>query len=107
MRTKELLVHCYCERNDDVWLAFCLDFTLVAQAETLDEAMRKLDSQIREYLHDATIGDDRPHAKYLLTRRAPLAYWLKFWLTYAQQRWHNSGRRRSIFEPLPMIPALC
>lgn len=109
MRPKDLLLHLYYERDGDAWLAFCLDFTLVAQAPTADEAGKRLDSQIREYLHDAMVGDDREHANYLLRRRAPLTYWLKFYFTLFRQhaRHRASQRRKSAVEAVPLVAAIC
>lgn len=107
MQPNDLLLHCYFERDDGVWLAFCLDFTLVAQADTFDEAQRKLEAQIREYVMDATVGEDRKHAAYLLRRRAPLKYWAKFWFTMWRQNRRISKRRKSLVEPVPLVPAMC
>lgn len=107
MQPKDLLIHCYFERDGDEWLAFCLDFTLVAQARTMEEANQKLLSQIREYVHDATVGEDRQHAGYLLRRRAPVKYWLKFYFTLWQQHRRAIRRRKSSVEPVPMVPAYC
>lgn len=111
MKTKDLLLHCYFEKDGDQWIAFCLDFTLVAQAATIKEADEKLRLQIAEYVHDATVGADRQHAAYLLRRRAPLKYWFRFYVTlYRQHRHHTmmaSKRRKAAMEPLPLAPVAC
>lgn len=109
MKSNDLLLHLYFERDGDQWLAFCLDFTLVAQASSLEEADQKLMSQVRDYLHDATVGEDRAHAKYLLQRRASAPYWAKFyWTLFRQWMRHAtmaSRIRKAEVQPLPMIPS--
>jgi len=108
---QHLLVRCYAKREGGLWVAFCVDFTLAAQADTLDEAKRKLDGQIREYVHDALIGADRAHAGQLLTRRAPLSFWLEYWLIragFALKKRFRPDRQGHAFpfnEILPVIPA--
>ncbi|MES5814431.1 hypothetical protein [Pseudoxanthomonas sp. Soil82] len=111
MKPKELLIACYFERAGDQWLGFCLDYSLVAQADTLANAKDKLEEQIREYVYDATVGQDREHAGYLLRRRAPLKYWLKFYVTlYRQYRNHVaqvSKRRKAEHASVPLAPIGC
>ncbi|MFT3754694.1 MAG: hypothetical protein QM769_01895 [Pseudoxanthomonas sp.] len=106
MKPGDLLLHCYFEKDGDQWLAFCLDFTLVAQARTLEEAAEKLRHQMLEYVHDATVGEDRPHAAYLLRRRAPMNYWFKFyWTTFKQVVRHKQSKRRMAErEAMPLAP---
>ncbi len=115
MRPKELLIRCYAKRDGNLWVAFCLDFSLGTQADTLDEAKRKLDEQIREYVHDALAGEDREHAEYMLNRRAPLSYWLQYWsirAKFALARLLSPGSARQVNskpfnEVLPVVPAVC
>jgi len=81
VRPRQLLLRCYAKRSGDIWLAFCLDFALGAQADTLADVQRKLEAQIHEHLH-AALDDDgqaRDEAQYLLTRRAPFSFWLEYW----------------------------
>lgn len=113
MQAKKLMLRCYAERKDSLWLAYCLDFSLAAQADTLDEAKTKLEAQIREYVHDALAGVDRPHAPLLLTRRAPWAYWFKYWLAgiamwLARETRQPAPRLSQRFrEVMPLVPASC
>jgi len=113
MRPKQLLVRCYAKRSGDLWVAFCLDFSLGAQADTHEEAKRKLDDQIKEYVHDVLAGTEREHAEYLLTRRAPLQFWLEYWAIKAlfklSRRLHTRKpvESRPFKEVLPMVPAIC
>jgi hypothetical protein len=113
MRAKKLLLRCYAERTDDLWLAFCLDFSLGVQADTLDEARAKLEAQIRDYVRDALNGEDRAHAGVLLSRRAPLVYWLKYWWAGVvgwmarETRVQPPAASRRFREAIPLVPAPC
>ncbi|MDQ3288019.1 MAG: DUF1902 domain-containing protein [Pseudomonadota bacterium] len=71
-------VRCYAELVDDQWQAFCVDFTLAAQADTLEEAKQKLHAQIADYVSDACTVDAE-HLEALLNRRAPIGYVAKFY----------------------------
>ena len=106
MKTKNLFVRVYGERQHDQWTLMCLDFSLAVQAETLPDAKAKLDQQIRMYLVDALVGQDREHAEDLLCRRAPLQYWLKFYWHYTMMKFREARRTRlAERETLPMVPA--
>jgi len=111
MRPRQLVVRCYAERKQDYWVALCLDFTLAAQGETFQAAKAGLEAQIREYVYDTLVGEDRPHAAYLLTRRAPLRDWAKYFFARGLARMHRrvgTLRTHKFFkEVMPMIPALC
>lgn len=78
MRSYPLVFRCYAETEGDQWLAFCIDLTLAAQADTYQEARTKLHKQIASYVYDAIAGADQAHATYLLTRKAPLRYRVKY-----------------------------
>lgn len=106
MHAHDLLLRCYFEKDGDQWLGYCLDFMLVTQAGSLPEAMRKLESQMREYVYDATAGEDRKHADTLLRRRAPLRYWVKFYVAWIKQSMQHASRtRKAVKEPMPLVPA--
>jgi hypothetical protein len=57
-----------------LYVAVCVDLTLAAQADSMDEVKRKLDEQIHGYLHDIFNGEDKQHIKDLFPRRAPMNY---------------------------------
>ena len=105
MNARDLLLSCYFERDEDQWLGYCLDFSLVTQADSLKEAMDKLASQIHEYVYDATVGEDRDYGAQLLRRRAPLRYWLKFYYVMCKQEFrHASRNRKAVTRPMPLAP---
>ena len=116
MRASKLILRCYAELSESQWQAFCLDFSLAAQADTFEEARAKLDAQIREYVCDALTGQDKEHAPYLMRRRAPLRFWVKYWLAsafmvFARERPtpkdESSGASMAFVEPIPLVPARC
>ncbi|HEX9626110.1 MAG TPA: hypothetical protein VGA00_04160 [Acidiferrobacterales bacterium] len=100
----ELVVRCYAEKSGDQWQAFCLDLTLAAQADTLQEAKGKLEAMIHEYIDDALSGEDRPHAQELLSRKAPAYYWARYyWFMFLCKVISIRCGLRSFFnEPLPL-----
>jgi hypothetical protein len=113
MRAAQLVVRCYAEPEGSQWVAVCVDLSLAAQADSLEEAKEKLDAQIREYIFDALAGEDRAHAGQLLTRKAPLRFRLKYAL--ASVRIHLSAKFGTMKprapvrfkKSLPLVPALC
>ena len=107
MRTNELLLRCYGVKDDGLWQIMCLDLSLAAQAETFEEAMKKLGEQIAEYIHDATVGQDKEFAAQLLRRRAPLKYWVSFyWFMFQHALKNNVERLQPVHKsfncPLPL-----
>ncbi len=106
VHANHLLLRCYAEKDEDQWLAFCVDLTLAAQGDTLEQARARLHEQIAEYVHDALIGEDRPYARDLLPRPAPLRERLRY---HAYSRLQRLGilpsRHREVFtELLPIVP---
>jgi hypothetical protein len=96
MKPTQLLLRCYAEKVGNQWQAFCLDLSLAAQGDTFAEAKDKLDAMVAEYVYDALVGDDREHAEQLLTRRAPLRDWLKYywyWVLIRAGAIHEEARR--------------
>lgn len=71
-------LRCMAYQQDGVYIAACLDLSLAAQANTIEEAMSKLESQVDDYISEAL--EDKAHARELLSRRAPLSMWVKYWI---------------------------
>jgi hypothetical protein len=104
MNPKQLIVKCYAETEGDCWVAVCLDFNLAAQGESFEEVKSKLEAQIYDYVYDAQAGLDKPYAAQLLTRRAPLSFWLNYYLIKLKIAVGTSAGR--VFdETMPLIPA--
>ena len=92
IRPRDLLLRCLAERRGSHWVAFCLDFDLAVQGDSLEDVRRRLDAQIAEYVYDALAGEDRAHADELLSRRAPLRLWLRYYWAVLYCRLHHAGR---------------
>ena len=78
MKTEQLMLRCFGEQKGDQWTVVCVDLCLAAEASTIEKAKAKLESQIKEYLFDALVGEDKPHAAMLLSRKAPLSLRAKY-----------------------------
>ena len=106
MKSTELVLRCLAERDGNVWVASCLDLSLAAQGDSLDEVKKKLEQMIFEYVLDATVGEDREHADVLLNRKAPLASWIKYYFVLAQRKigMLKDASRHLFTEALPLGP---
>lgn len=113
MRPKSLLLRCYAEHDEGLWVAVCLDFSLGCQGSSFEEVKAKLEDQIREYLVDVLAGEDRAQAATLLRRRAPLSMWLKYWRARLVHHFkgtagrHEPVRRLPFSESIPLVPTGC
>lgn len=105
MRPNELILHCLGRKEHGQWVVMSLEFSLAAQADTLDEAKALLQSQIVAYLTDALVGADREHASELLSRRAPLKYWAIYWLARCIRGIGNHRLVKTFRQPMPLAPA--
>jgi hypothetical protein len=104
----DLVLRCYAKKEQGKWQAFCLDLCLVSQADTFEDAKKKLEEMIVSYVYDAVVGEDKEHVAYLLGRKAPLVYRLKY---YAYILLHRLGAlqnnvRRAFQEAIPLAPIL-
>jgi hypothetical protein len=99
------VLRCLAFREGEQWVGVCLEFNLAAQGDSFAEVRHRLDAQIATYLREALAGPDREHAGYLLRRRAPLRYWLRYWLAGLAHRLHLRTRAQDYESPLPLVPA--
>ena len=119
MKAIDLVVRCMAWPEDGVSVATCMDYTLAAQGDSLEEARSKLHAQIRSYVVEV-LTIDEAHADELLMRHAPMKDRLRFgFWRLVNERPHlrrTAGKlvrtlkvalknRCSYFEPLPMQPA--
>lgn len=93
MRPDQFTLRCYAEKQGDIAVAVCIDLTLAAQADSMDEARRKLDEQIASYLHDIFVGEDRTHIRDLFPRRAPFGFVAKYYWIAAKWKLARSLHR--------------
>ncbi|TAM40873.1 MAG: DUF1902 domain-containing protein [Rhodanobacter sp.] len=107
MRTRDMILRCYGERDGDLWVTVCVDLSLAAQAETFEAARAKLHAQIQEYVYDALVGEDKIYGSQLLARKSPLGIRAKYYL-YASLSSLIQFHRDAVTlfsEVLPMQPA--
>lgn len=105
MKPRQLFLRCLADKRNGQWQVFCLDLDLAAQGETLDEAKGKLESQINEYVFDALAGEDQAYADQLLSRRAPLGLWVRYyWYGILLKVLHIHNGIRRFKERLPLVP---
>lgn len=113
MTPASLIVHCLYERKGDQWQAFSLEFGLAAQADSYQEAERKLDQMVRWYVFDALVGEDREHAAELMARKAAGEVYLKYYITLLSKLLRrlfggkNEATRGTYERPLPLTPSGC
>lgn len=88
-------LRCMAYRQDGVYVAACLDLSLAAQADTMQDALCKLDEQIKDYVAEAL--SEPEYADKLLNRKAPLSMWLKYWVV-AFQIFSRSKREARLFQ---------
>ncbi|RBO13294.1 DUF1902 domain-containing protein [Pantoea sp. 3_1284] len=71
-------LRCMAYRQDGVFVAVCLDWSLAAQGDTLKEAKLKLEEQMHSLVEEAKA--EPKYARQLLRgRKAPISLWLKYW----------------------------
>lgn len=97
---KKLLLRCLALEKRKYWVAICIDLDLTAQATTLAQARKLLNSQIHSYVADA-VNVDADYAEYLLKRRAPLRY---FAMYYMARLIHATKHRQGYQAAMPLVP---
>ena len=87
-------------------MASCLDLCLAAQGESFPDAKKKLEGMIKEYVFDALAGEDRAYADQLLSRKAPLQEWAKYYsyMALSHLGGMKDGMRKLFIEPIPLSP---
>ncbi|MDP1593941.1 MAG: hypothetical protein Q8L80_06845 [Gallionella sp.] len=107
MTPARLILRCYAEQKGNQWQAFCLEFDLAVQGESFREVKSKIEEQIHEYAYDALAGEDRQYSEQLLSRRAPIYHYIKFYLIGIIQTWMHIkySAHKSFRETLPLVPA--
>lgn len=105
VRAANLVLRCYAVKREGVWSAICIDFSLAAQASSFDDAKRKLNAQIVDYVRDA-MTVDREHAAYLLQRRAPFSQLLAYRILRLRSRVHalKTASTKLFTQALPVVP---
>ncbi|EPF1298562.1 DUF1902 domain-containing protein [Klebsiella michiganensis] len=88
-------LRCMAYRQDGVFVAVCLDLSLAAQADTLMDAKASLESQIEDYIAEAV--REPQYAKDLLSRRAPIKLWAKYYLIHIRMMFSRKSGPAAVF----------
>lgn len=104
MKMRNLTVRCFAERSEGVWVAYCVEFGLGAQADTFEAAKAKLEEQLRDLTPD--------EAMMLLEQGSPLSLQARYWFVrsvhWAVQRLGRKPERKVPFkEPSPVALGAC
>lgn len=76
-----LILRCYAHRlSGERWYGVCLDLNLAAEADSFDELKRKLHEMISSYFACVLDTNDKDSIPDLLSRKAPLIDWIKYYL---------------------------
>ncbi|MGR8932499.1 MAG: DUF1902 domain-containing protein [Gammaproteobacteria bacterium] len=102
MKAKELIIRCYAKKEEDVWVAVCLDFCLATQGDSFDEVKHKLEEQINDYVTEAL--QDKEYGVQLLNRKAPFSSWLEYYWIRVSNVIHR-GSSVIFDELMPLHPA--
>lgn len=90
MKTEQLTLRCFGEEKNGQWTLVCVDLCLSAQASTVEKAKKKLEAQIKDYLFDALVGEDKQYANQLLNRKAPISLRAKYHYVAFISRYHSA-----------------
>ena len=91
-------LRCMAYHQDGVFVAACLDLSLAAQADSMEEAMQKLELQITDYIAEA-VSDPEYAQDLIFNRKAPLSMWLKYWFIAFRMFIRKQGRASLFNEP--------
>lgn len=67
-------VRCFIHREEELFVAHCIDLSLAAQADSMEEARHKLDAMIKDHLQyvvELVREGDMASAKQMLERKSP------------------------------------
>ena len=110
MEKKKLFFRGYLRKEGNQWTAVCIDLCLAAQADSCDEADKKMAVMIADYLNEAT-SEDKEYARQLLDRKAPLSQRLTYHYAvlksrcFGENKNHNSQRPVQFKGSIMPIPA--
>jgi predicted RNase H-like HicB family nuclease len=83
LQESDAVLICVARGHEGDWEAFCLDFDLAVQGDSLMDVRTRLEDAIGDYVQ-AALAEDEPARTQLLNRRAPFSvrfYWaLRFFI---------------------------
>lgn len=104
-------MRCIIERRRDVWEGFSLEYGLAVEGTSAQDVQRRIETMISSYLFDALMGEDREHAELLLSRRATIGVYFRYYLYKigSDLRPSHGGPsdHKAFRAPLALEPRLC
>jgi len=76
----QLIIRCYGEKKGDKWIGVCLNLNLATEADSADKLIKKMNGLIRSYLETVYDTENKSSIPELVSRRAPLRDWCKYYL---------------------------
>jgi len=98
MRNHSVELRCLIERDQGLYVGYCLDLGLGVQGDTVAEVHENLHAAIEAYLQrvaEIAQAGDESGALRLLRRKAPWSLRLKYWLVWLLTRWPRPAERRA------------
>jgi len=95
------VLHCYGKRKDGKWFGVCLELNLAAEADSLLELKREINSMISSYIEAVCDTDDKASIPHLLKRPAPLSDWINYYLIAIFQHIANLPDKMTFDEIMP------
>lgn len=89
-------VRCFIHRDEGLFVAHCIDLSLAAQADSMEEARHKLDAMIKDHLQyvvELVREGDMIAAKQMLERKSPLSIRLKYARLYLMHKARSSVKQ--------------
>lgn len=97
LKVKPTVIRGIIQHDGVVWVGTTLEFGLAAQGSSPQEVKRLLHSQLVSYVDEAC-NIDRAHAEQLLSRKAPLAVYARYYaalLRLALKNLNNKNNNRA------------
>lgn len=79
---RKLVIKCYGERKGDKWIGVCLNFNLITEADSSEKLIKKMNGIIQSYLETVFDTEDKNSIPSLLSRKAPLRDWCKYYFIH-------------------------
>ncbi|HGD3355422.1 TPA: DUF1902 domain-containing protein [Morganella morganii] len=92
-------------RQDGVYVAACLDLSLAAQGDNIDDAIKKLDAQVKDFIEE--LKEEPQYAKQLLNRKAPFSMWVKYWILAFKIYFSKKSHKAKLFNEHEPMDANC
>ena len=81
VRPNQLVLRCYGYRTrSGRWYGVCVDLNIAVEASSIEELRSKMGEALQSYLEAVLATEDRSSVPGLLSRKAPVGDWLRYYL---------------------------